>query len=121
MLDKDWDGVAIFKAAFSRVLPQADAPKYMKVLDMSTTLKSLAEPFIIKKTRRARRGSGFTYTSGPNRYNGRAGTWGAYMVRTVLAHTSSWDAESAHLATGEYPEKRLDFNWMINKQYITRS
>jgi hypothetical protein len=114
-----WEGKAIFARAFRTLLPDKDSEK------RDTTASSLyTKTFEQGKAPRHRvstpRGANFAYVAGPSKYYGRAGTWTYYMVQAILTHTTTRDANQAHAASGQYLEKRLDFNWMLQHQYITR-
>ena len=102
-----WPGKAIFTDAFLRALPMPGG-----------IIKPSAPPVV----RRVRRGMNVFYTPGPlyHRKGQHGENWTNYMVRTVLAHKCTREAEEAHAASGVYAEKRLDFNWMFKNQFITR-
>lgn len=48
----------------------------------------------------------------------KRGTWRAFMVATICAHTDTRSATAAHRESGEYPDKTLDFNWCVKQGYI---
>jgi hypothetical protein len=117
-----WEGKAIFARAFRTLLPDKDEEvRRVKFVpeDEYRKIFLLAEPRRVPRLVMAR-GANFEYTPGPSKYYGRAGTWTQYMVQTVLKHNTTSNANLSHVASGQYPEKRLDFNWMLQHQYITR-
>jgi hypothetical protein len=48
----------------------------------------------------------------------KAGTWTEYMVATAQAHKSTVAAQAAHVASGQYSGKALDWKWMAAKGFI---
>jgi len=109
-----WPGKAIFTSAFLTTLPRT-----------ATTKPATFGP--AKKHRVApiapvRRGQTVRYERGPlwHKPGKRGANWTNYMVATILAHTDTASAEQAHRESGQYADKRLDFNWMFKQLFITR-
>ena len=42
------------------------------------------------------------------------------MIRTIMAHTNSREANQAHLDSGNFADKKLDFSWMLTNEYIRK-
>ena len=112
-LKATWTGKAMFLSAFARVLPMARSPATPRPLRR-------ARP---PATPRVRSGRTVHYTAGPARHRpGKKGeNWTNYMVRTILEHTDTESAISAHYASGHYQGKKLDFTWMFKNAYITKT
>jgi hypothetical protein len=117
-LEQGWDGPAIFAAAYAQTLPREAPPKADPIPWSASSTSIPSQP---RRRPAARTRGGFRYTKGTNPYfGGRRGTWRDYMIRMVLAHESTWDANRAHQATDEYHDKKLDFSWMLQQNYIAK-
>ena len=64
--------------------------------------------------------AGKSYSIVNKKYEGREGTWTAYMINTILAHKAVDDAVAAHKADTKsgFSEKSLDFRFAEDKGYI---
>lgn len=101
--------------------PRVAAPKWPIVLDPKPRVaESRGKPkrAFAKRGIRTSRFSSKRYAAGPNSYRGRSGTWTSHMVHTVLDYRTVGEASQAHKASGLYPDKTLDFNWMVAQGFI---